>query len=315
MRRLRTPFGVLALALGAIFVIAGTAVAALQGNENARGGQLLIGNDDDDTANTTIQPPGVTVNQSLRKGDQLRGGRGADVLIGRLGPDTLLSGVNQFDEKGDVIVGGTERGSDVNAFPPTDVAKAGWGDDTFIWAPGDGSDAFIGGEPPRRATVYKKKRIRVGNRRIRVLRKVRVRTKADTDTLVLGSLLLKSGDNTQPQLFDSRFGQLPRVFASDRNLPGSISDAPAQAPIIGFCEIVRAPAGLGYDHLVRFFVEATGVQAVTIRVKDVEQVLCGTRNEAGITQTSLGPNGSSDPDVETTDFQPRAGSKLDAMVD
>ena len=315
MRRLRARFGLLALGLVASFVVAGTAMAALKGNENARGGQVLIGNDDDDPANTTIQPPGVTANQSLRKGDQLRGGRGADVLVGRLGPDTLLSGVNQFQEKGDVIVGGTERGSDVNAFPPFDIAKGGWGDDTFIWAPGDGSDAFIGGEPPRRVTVFKKKLVRVGNRRIRVLRKVRVRTKDDTDTLVLGSLLLSPGDSTQPQLFNTSFGRLPRVFASDRNLPASLSPTSPTAPIIGFCEIVRAPAGLGYDHLVRFFVEATGAQAVTIRVKDVEQVLCGTRNEAGITQTSLGPRGNSDADVVTTDFQPRQGSKLDAMVD
>jgi Ca2+-binding RTX toxin-like protein len=315
MGRPRARLGLLALALLASFAVAGTAVAALEGNENARGGQLLIGNDDDDPANATIQPPGVAANQSLRKGDQLVGGRGADVLIGRLGPDTLLSGVDEYKEKGDVIVGGTERGSDVNAFPPSDIAKSGFGDDTFIWAPGDGSDAFIGGEPPSRVTVYKRKRIRVGNRTIRILRKVRVKTKDDTDTLVLGSMLLSPGDNTQPRLFDSRFGQLPKVFASDRNLPTSLSDTTPTPPIIGFCEIVRAPAGLGYDHLVRFFVEATGVQAVTIRVKGVEQVLCGTRNEDGITQTSLGRRGNSDPRVVTTDFQPRAGSKLDALVD
>ena len=315
MGRLRAGFGLLALISLVSLAVAGSALAAVEGNENARGGQVLIGNDDDDPANPTIQPPGVVANQSLRKGDQLIGGRGADLLIGRLGPDTLLSGVNQFNEKGDVIVGGTERGSDVTAFPPFDIARSGWGDDTFIWAPGDGSDAFIGGEPPSRVTVFKKKRITVGNRRIRVLRKVRVRTKPDTDTLVLGSLLLTAGDNSQPRLFDSRFGELPRVFASDRNLPASLSDTTPTPPIIGFCEIVRAPAGLGYDHLVRFFVEATGVHAVTIRVKGVEQVLCGTRNGDGITRTSLGRRGNSDPEVVTTDFQPRQGSKLDALVD
>jgi hypothetical protein len=315
MTRLTTRLGMLALALLATLALGGTAVASLQGDDNASRGQVLIGNDDDDPTNATIQPPGVTANQSLRKGDQLRGGRGADVLVGRLGPDTLLSGVNQYKEKGDVIVGGTERGSDVQAFPPFDIAKAGWGNDAFIWAPGDGSDAFIGGEPRRRVTVYRKKRITVGNRRIRVLRKTRVRVKADTDTLILGSMLLKPGDNTQPELFQTRFGRLPRTFVSDRGLPASISPTSATPPIKGFCEIVRAPAGLGYDHLVRFFVEATGAQAVTIRVKNVEQVLCGTRGEDGITQTSLGPKGGSGPRVVTTDFQPRAGSKLDALVD
>jgi hypothetical protein len=62
MRRSSARFGLLALGLIASFVVAGTAMGALKGNENARGGQVLIGNDDDDPANPTIQPPGVTAN-------------------------------------------------------------------------------------------------------------------------------------------------------------------------------------------------------------------------------------------------------------
>jgi hypothetical protein len=139
-----------------------------------------------------------------------------------------------------VIVGGTERGSDVAAFPPSDVAYGGTGNDAFIWAPGDGSDAFVGGEPRGRA----------GRR--------------DADTLILGTMLLKPGDNSQPRLFRGRFGRLPRTFVSDRELPATIGDSPAVPPIKGFCEIVRPRQGLGYDYLVRFFVEATGQQAVTI---------------------------------------------------
>ena len=315
MQAIRSRLAMLVLGAFATFALAGTAYAALIGDEDSGRSQVLIGADDDSPDDPTIQPPGVQANQSLRKGDQLRGGRGADVLIGRLGPDTLLSGVGEYKEKGDVLVGGTERGSDVQAFPPFDIAKGGWGDDTFVWAPGDGSDAFIGGEPKRRVTAYVKRRARNSRPSLRYVKKVTVRTKPDTDTLVLGTLLLQPGDNARPQLFDTRFGRLPKVFASDRGLPATIGDSPAQAPISGFCQIVRAPAGLGYDHLVRFFGEANGQQAVTIRVKDVEQVLCGTRGEDGITRTSLGPKGDSDARVTSTDFQPKPGTKLDALVD
>jgi hypothetical protein len=133
-----------------------------------------------------------------------------------------------------------------------------------------------------------------------------------TDTLILGTMLLPSGDNTRPALFNTPFGSLPRTFVSDRGLPATIGDSPAAAPIKGFCQVLPAPAGLGYDHLVRFFVEATGAQAVTLRVSGVEQVLCGTQNADGITQTTLRRTGAV---VRTTDFQPRPGSKLDALVD
>jgi hypothetical protein len=63
---------------------------------------------------------------------------------------------------------------------------------------------------------------------------------------------------------------------------------------------------------VRFFVQATGAQAVTIRIRGVEQVLCGTQNADGITQTTIGRTGAV---VRSTDFQPAANSKLDALVD
>jgi len=304
-RQIVAPLAVL-LAVAA----AGQASAALQGTENTGARQLLIGRDDDATTDPVIQPPGVVADQSLRKGDQLGGGRGADVLIGRLGPDTLLG-----RDGDDVLVGGTERGSDAVAFPNSDVAYGGGGDDTFIWAPGDGSDAFVGGESNRTKVVFKRRTIIRDGRRVSVRRKVTQKLGAHVDTLALGTLVLRLGDNAQPQLLGSRFGLLPRVFVSDRGLPPTIGDSPAAAPIKGFCEVVPAPPGLGYEHLVRFFVEATGAQAVTIRVKDVEQVLCGTRDADGITLTTLGRGGDGPATVRSTDFQPPAGSKLDALVD
>ena len=280
----------------------GTAHAALQGNENSRRGQLLIGRDNDDPADPTIQPPGVPANQSLRKGDQIFGGFGGDLLIGRLGPDTLMSGRGSFLDRGDVIVGGLERGSDVTAFPNFDIAKGGFGDDAFLWAPGDGSDAFIGGEPPRTRVVRRRGR------------RVRVRTKPDTDTLIVGTMLVQPGDNSRPQLFRTRFGRLPRSIVSNGDLPATIGDSPPQPAIRSACQVVRAPAGLGYQFLVRVFNAATGAQAVTIRLRNVEQVLCGSATQPGITRTTLGSRGNGPVRVRSTNFEPRPGSKLDALV-
>jgi hypothetical protein len=42
----------------------------------------------------------------------------------------------------------------------------------------------------------------------------------------------------------------------------------------GFCTVEAAAAGSGYDFLVKFFVRATGNLAVTVRVREVEQVFC-----------------------------------------
>lgn len=90
--------------------------------------------------------PGGAPNQSLRAGDVLQGDAGDDLLVGGLGIDVLLG-----NEGNDVLIGGTEdfnsnvdgdgRGSDNR-----DRAFGGGGDDVFIWAPGDGSDFFDGGD-------------------------------------------------------------------------------------------------------------------------------------------------------------------------
>lgn len=100
------------------------------------GPQVLIGADDDNVNNPTIQPPGVPVNQSLNNTDILVGGGGNDVLIGLLGNDVLLGGPGN-----DILIGGPEQGTT----PNSDLIFGGPGNDIAIWAPGDGSDAFIGG--------------------------------------------------------------------------------------------------------------------------------------------------------------------------
>jgi Ca2+-binding RTX toxin-like protein len=297
------------------FSLIGTAYAALQGNEKSTSGQVLIGADNDEPSDPTIQPiptpPGA--DQSLKKSDQLVGGLGPDTIVGRLGSDVITAGRGD-----DVIVGGTEGGQPAPPLPNSDIAYGNAGSDAFIWAPGDGSEAFIGGE----AAKVKKKKVKKGKKAAASAKakkgkkgkKKKVRKPApELDTLVIGNLVL-TADSSNPQLFSTPFGQLPRVFASDRGVPTPLGGTPPRNPnLTGLCEIVPAPAGLGYQHLVRFF-GAPGNLAVTIRVKGVEQVICPTAGSDTATLTSLGRDGNGPVTTTTTDFRAPAGSQLSAFV-
>lgn len=138
--------------------VMGILIAAMMGGpepseaaslERGAGDQVVIGRDDDNTSNPTIQPadtpspPGP--NQSLNNTDILSGGPDNDVLIGLLGSDVIQGG-----EHGDILVGGTEQ----FVAPNSDVMFGGTGNDTSIWAPGDGSDAFLGGAGALDAQVF-----------------------------------------------------------------------------------------------------------------------------------------------------------------
>ncbi len=74
--------------------------------------------------------------QSLQFGDVIQGTVNNDLLIGGLGIDVLLGG--QGD---DILIGGTEDFNPLNR----DRALGHEGDDSFLWAPGDGNDFFDGG--------------------------------------------------------------------------------------------------------------------------------------------------------------------------
>lgn len=108
--------------------------------ERGDGAQVVIGRDDDNTENPKIQPadtpspPGP--NQSLNNTDVISSGDGNDVLIGLLGSDVM-----QGQNHNDILVGGTEQFTP----PNSDVMYGGKHNDTSVWAPGDGSDAFLGG--------------------------------------------------------------------------------------------------------------------------------------------------------------------------
>ncbi|TQV82800.1 hypothetical protein [Aliikangiella coralliicola] len=90
--------------------------------------------------------PGGSPNQSLRAGDVLIGDEQDDILIGGLGVDVLMG----YDGD-DILIGGTEDfnssvNGDGNGSDNRDRAFGHSGNDVFIWAPGDGSDFFDGGE-------------------------------------------------------------------------------------------------------------------------------------------------------------------------
>jgi hypothetical protein len=296
-------FGLLSILVA--FGVAGTAFAALQGNEHSKRGQVLIGADNDNSSDPTIQPiatpPGA--DQSLKKSDQLLGGAGPDMIVGRLGSDAISAGGGD-----DVIIGGTEGGQPAPALPDSDIAYGNTGSDTFVWAPGDGSDAFIGGDAAKIKQGDKAKASAKGKGK-----KVK-KPAPEIDTLVIGNLAL-SADSSAPALFPNRkFGSLPRVFASDRGVPTPLGGTPPRNPnLTGECQILPAPAGLGYQDLVRFFA-APGNLAVTIRVKGVEQVICPTAGSDAATLTSLGRDGAGPVRTVTTDFKAPKGSKLSAFV-
>jgi Ca2+-binding RTX toxin-like protein len=183
---------------------------------------VLVGADNDNAANTAIQPPEVTAKQHLDNTDLLEGGRDRDLLIGRTGDDVLLG-----EEGGDILIGGLEGGT--APIPNSDVLLGGRGGDINIWAPGDGSDLFDGG--------------------------------TGKDVMVLSQVV---NVNREVTLFDFEGQQVPRVTIDNR-------------PQFS-CTIERSPAidGLNVDAVVRFF--ANGNLAVTVRMLDVEQVLCPSPN-------------------------------------
>jgi hypothetical protein len=97
---------------------------------------ILFGRDEDNLANPLIQPAGVAANQSLNNTDVLVGGSANDVIVGLLGSDVISSGAGN-----DITIGGPEQATT----PNSDIIFAGEGNDINVWAPGDGSDLFIGG--------------------------------------------------------------------------------------------------------------------------------------------------------------------------
>lgn len=113
-----------------------TQAAIVEGDKTA---QLLIGFDDDNSANLLIQA-GAGANQSLNRTDVMDGGPGNDVMFGLNGNDVMDGGPGD-----DIILGGPDGGAAPGGPPNSDIMFGGPGSDVNLWAPGDGSEAFIGG--------------------------------------------------------------------------------------------------------------------------------------------------------------------------
>jgi hypothetical protein len=198
---------------------------------------------------------------SLQFGDILYGTANDDVIIGGLGIDILWGKAGD-----DILIGGTEDFNPLNR----DRAFGGEGEDVFIWAPGDGNDAFNGG--------------------------------SGIDVLMMG--LIGENKNAQNETEGAPFflvsapgkdgtGDFDGIYLDDNGLP--LVDV-ANGP--GFCEIVEKNAAysealqaLDVDHLVRFilrgkrssFLASQDTETpltddglrVAIHLKNVEFLVCG----------------------------------------
>ena len=246
--------------------------------------EVLIGNDlnsadssNEDIANIYSANRGLNGggDQSLQFGDVIEGTDDNDLIIGGLGIDILFGGKGN-----DIIIGGTE---DFNSFN-RDRAFGQEGDDTFLWAPGDGNDFFDGG--------------------------------TGTDVLFL-SLIGESTNNTEEiavaTSLTKKNNSAPFFSVNPPNTSGSqdfdgIHEVTPGMPIVnfvnspGFCEIIEPDEQnkvgldeLGLDHLVRFILRGPQLAAareieegvlpevidnglrVAIHLKNVEFLVCASK--------------------------------------
>jgi hypothetical protein len=131
--------GVLVAVLGMVLVLGPAHPIQAALIEDGKGPQLLIGRDDDNIDNADIQA-GAAANQSLNRTDILDGGPGNDVIFGLNGNDAIDGGPGS-----DIILGGPDGGAAPGGAPNSDIMFGGPDNDVNLWAPGDGSEAFVGG--------------------------------------------------------------------------------------------------------------------------------------------------------------------------
>ena len=114
------------------------------------------------------------------------------------------------------------------------TVKGGPGNDVNLWAPGDGSEAFIGGP--------------------------------GLDAIIFGA-------TDREAVADPSTGvRLPILSFTVAEFPQGIATADVSG-LANVCTIEASPLS-AYSHLIRFRSAATGNVIVTVRVKDVEQVYC-----------------------------------------
>ena len=215
------------------------------------------------------QGPGGAPNQSLRGGDVLIGGHqqddiligglGVDILVGYSGDDILIGGTEDFNSS----VDGDAKGADNR-----DRAFGNEGNDVFIWAPGDGSDFFDGGEG------------------IDVLVFGILGEKQDSDGSTEGAPFFNVNppSKTGSQDFDG-------IFLDEQNQPVvSVSTSPGFCSLIDAVEHAEHFEVLDIDQVIRFSLRGVanafdgGEQSeddglrVAVSAKDVEFLVCTERN-------------------------------------
>ena len=169
-----------------------------------------------------------------------------DIMDGGPGNDVMfgLSGSDVMDggPGNDIILGGPDAGAAPGGPPNSDIMYGGPGNDVNLWAPGDGSEVFIGGP--------------------------------GVDAIIFGA-------TDRDEVADPVTGvRLPRLFFGVKEFPQGIATADVSG-LGNFCTVEASPSP-GYEFLVRFRSSATGNIAATVRVKDVEQVFCTSRNGGSI---------------------------------
>ena len=80
--------------------------------------------------------------------DTINGSSGADRLVGGSGNDTIRGG------DGDDVIFGRTGDDNVDGERGTDTEILGWGRDTALWLPGEGSDVIDGGRGNRDALTF-----------------------------------------------------------------------------------------------------------------------------------------------------------------
>lgn len=260
----------------------------------------IKGADNNSAENVFIQPQdpalsGGGLDQSLQFGDILVGSFFDNLMIGGLGPDVMMGGFSN-----DVMIGGIEHFNPSNR----DRAYGGWGNDIFIWKPGDGSDLFIGGP--------------------------------GHDVVVFGLIGEVVDGNVEFKVVkDQKSGEV--AIDPTTYLPlVDVTNSP------GFCDVIddsSSPeskdelAALGLDQLVRFSLRKqanefeSGVQdtdnglRVTLHLSSVETLVCTNRDGGQIevfdltsTPPKLIANGVSAQDLAGYLNKPQLSKRLEQMI-
>jgi hypothetical protein len=233
-------FASAALAVAIASAMTATAQASGAAAQTTRP-QLLIGADDDRQDNAALQA-GAATNQSLNRTDIIIGGPANDVMFGLNGNDFMDGRAGR-----DIILGGPDGGTPPGGPPNSDIMFGGADNDVNLWAPGDGSEVFIGGSGSRDALVF--------------------------------------GATDREAVADPVTGvKLPTLLTGVPGFPHGIPTADVSG-VTSFCTVEASPLP-EYQYLVRFL-GAAGNLIVTLRVSGVEQVFCSGQGGGAITFADL----------------------------